>query len=109
MPIFEYTALSETGQVKTGILDADTPRDVRERVTGGESLAEALSNHPHAFNDLYVNMVRAGEASGHLDEVLFRIGGYLQRQSKLRNKVVSALMYPIIMVCVGTLVVVVLM
>jgi general secretion pathway protein F len=84
-------------------------RDVRERVTGGETLAEAFSNHPSVFNDLYVNMVRAGEASGRLDEVLFRIGEYLHRRARMRNKVMSALMYPIIIVCVGSMVVVVLM
>ena len=84
-------------------------RDVRERVTGGESLAEALEMHPHVFNELYVNMVRAGEASGHLDVVLTRVAEYLQKQARLRNKVLSALMYPMIMVIVGTLVVTVLM
>jgi general secretion pathway protein F len=202
MPIYEYTALTESGQHKTGILDADTPRaardklrkdkvhvtsirlagdltgsattkkdgsggaarigrtlfrrrvristqdlstftrqfatllksgtpmtesmrvlieqtsgrrfeailrDVRERVTGGEPLADALGNHPSVFTQLYINMVRAGEASGRLDDVLVRIGDFLQRQARMRNKVMAALMYPIIMVVVGTIVVVVLM
>ncbi len=203
MPIYEYTALTETGQTKTGILDADTPRaardklrkdrvhvtsiraanelaggtagpatgtglrreirlpaflrrktrisinelsdftrqfgtllkagtplaeclqvlieqsggrrfeavlrDVRERVTGGETLGDALGNHPSLFGDAYVNMVRAGEASGQLDAVLGRIGEYLRRQARLRNKVTAALMYPMIMVTVGALVVTVLM
>jgi general secretion pathway protein F len=54
-------------------------------------------------------MVRAGEASGQLDQVLQRVGDFLQRQARLKNKVAAALMYPIIMVCVGTLVVIVLM
>lgn len=198
MPIYEYKALTQGGQVKTGILDADTPRDartklrkdnihvtsirplhdvtkaeatgtatrrprfslrlprrresvsvmanftrqfatllkagtplaeclqvlisqapsrrfeavlrdVRERVTGGDTLAEAFDNHPAAFNALYVNMVRAGEASGRLDTVLFRISEYLHAQNRIRNKVASAMMYPIIMVSVGVIVVTVLM
>src|SRR2546426_315682 len=109
MPIYEYTALSESGQTKTGILDADTARAARERVTGGEALADALANHPTVFNALYVNMVRAGEASGQLDAVLFRIGQYLQKQARLKNKVAAALTYPVIMVVVGILVVSVLM
>jgi type II secretory pathway component PulF len=54
-------------------------------------------------------MVKAGEASGHVDQVLFRIADYLQKQNKLKNKVVSALMYPLIMVGVGIIVVTVLM
>ncbi len=203
MPIYEYTALTESGQTKTGILDADTARaardklrkdkvhvtairvanelaggevaassgkglkreirlprflqrktristsdlsnftrqfstllhagtplaeclqvlieqaagrrfeailrDVRERVTGGDTLADALSNHRSVFNELYVNMVRAGEASGQLDVVLQRVGVFLQRQARLKNKVAAALTYPVIMVTVGTLVVIVLM
>lgn len=203
MPIYEYTALTETGQTKTGILDADTARaardklrkdrvhvtsirvanelaggdaaaptgkglsreirlpkwmqrgaristtelsnftrqfatllhagtplseslqvlieqaggrrfeavlrDVRERVTGGDTLADAMGNHPTIFNELYVNMVRAGEASGQLDIVLKRVGLFLQRQARLKNKVQAALTYPMIMMVVGTLVVIVLM
>jgi len=203
MPIYEYTALTESGQTKTGILDADTARaardklrkdrvhvtsirvanelaggeaaaakgkglsreirlprwlqpkahistndlsnftrqfstllhagtplaeclqvlieqsggrrfeavlrDVRERVTGGDSVADAMANHPTVFNELYVNMVRAGEASGQLDLVMKRIGIFLQRQARLKNKVTAALTYPAIMIVVGTLVVIVLM
>lgn len=86
-----------------------TFRSVREKLTQGASLADALSQHPRYFNELYVNMVRAGEASGHVDQVLFRVADYLQKQNKLKNKVVSALMYPLIMVGVGIIVVTVLM
>jgi general secretion pathway protein F len=52
-------------------------RDVRERVTQGDTLAEAMSAHPRFFNDLYVNMVRAGEASGQLDSILQRLATYV--------------------------------
>ncbi|MEW6741955.1 MAG: type II secretion system inner membrane protein GspF [Planctomycetota bacterium] len=84
-------------------------RDVREKLTQGGTLGDALSHHPKIFGDLYVNMVRAGEASGHVDTVLFRVSEYLQKQSRMRNKIVSALMYPIIMVMVGIVVIIVLM
>jgi general secretion pathway protein F len=84
-------------------------RDVRERVTQGETLGEAMAHHPNYFSDLYVNMVRAGEASGHLDEILARLAEYLTRVNRLRNKIISALTYPLLMIIVGAIVVVVLM
>jgi general secretion pathway protein F len=84
-------------------------RDVREKVTQGETLGEALIHHPNYFSDLYVNMVKAGEASGHLDEILARLAQYLAKVNRLRNKIISALTYPLLMIIVGTVVVVVLM
>ena len=84
-------------------------RDVREKVTQGETFGEALAHHPAFFSDLYVNMVKAGEASGHLDDILARLAAYLTRVNRLRNKVVSALTYPILMIIVGIIVIVVLM
>lgn len=84
-------------------------RDVRERVTQGDTLADAMTNHPQWFNNLYVNMVRAGEASGQLDAILARLAIYITRQNRLRAKITSALTYPMVMCVVGVLVVVVLM
>ncbi|MSR74394.1 MAG: type II secretion system protein GspF [Planctomycetes bacterium] len=84
-------------------------RDVRERVTQGDMLADALSHHPQWFNDLYVNMVRAGEASGQMDAILSRLSIYITRQNRLRSKLTAALTYPMVMIIVGVLVVVVLM
>ncbi len=76
-------------------------RDLREKVTQGASLADALSLHPHYFSNLYVNMVRAGEASGNLDHILSRLADYLQKQHRLRSRVVAALTYPAIMIILG--------
>jgi general secretion pathway protein F len=84
-------------------------RNVKEEITGGSGLAEALAQHPRYFADLYVNMVRAGEASGNLDVVLTRIADYLQKQASLRGKVSAAVTYPCVMVVVGTAVVIFLM
>ncbi len=84
-------------------------RDIREKVTQGDTFADALKHHPGYFTDLYVNMVRAGEASGHLDEILARLAAYLTRQNRLRNRIVSALVYPVIMIVVGIGVVILLM
>ena len=84
-------------------------RDLREKIASGSPLAEALAKHPRQFSDLYVNMVRAGEASGNLDIVLVRLSDYLQRQASLRGKVSSALTYPVILSFLGTAVVIFLM
>jgi len=84
-------------------------RDVRERINAGASFAEALALHPGVFSRLYVSMVRAGEAAGNSDVVLDRLAQFLMRQSRMKNRVLSALMYPLIMLAVGTLVVTVLM
>lgn len=84
-------------------------RNVKEEITSGNNLAEAMAKHPRFFSDLYVNMVRAGEASGHLDVVLTRIADYLQKQASLKGKVLAAITYPAIMVIVGLAVVIFLM
>ena len=84
-------------------------RDIREKLTQGLSFAEALAYHPAYFTELYVNMVKAGEASGSLDMVLDRLADYLQRQAQIRNKVVAALAYPVVMIVVGVIIVVILM
>jgi general secretion pathway protein F len=74
---------------------------VRESVREGASLADALALHPETFSDLYVGMVRAGEAAGALETVLDRLAEYSERQSEFIAKVRGALTYPIIMMCVG--------
>lgn len=84
-------------------------RDIREKLTSGHGFAESLAYHPHYFTDLYVNMVKAGEASGRLDAVLHRLADYLQRQAQIRNRVTAALAYPVVMVLVGIVIVVILM
>jgi len=84
-------------------------REVRERVGQGTSLADALAEHPAWFTDLYVNMVRAGQATGNLDVVLQRLADYMASQRALRRKVISALTYPAMMVGIGAIVVMILM
>jgi len=84
-------------------------REIRERVNQGGSLADALYEHPRLFGELYVNMVRAGEATGNVDVVLRRLADYLQAQRVLRRKIVSALTYPVMMIAIGVIVVSILM
>lgn len=84
-------------------------REIREDIQQGANLADALAKHPGWFTPLYVNMVRAGQASGNLDTVLTRIADYLQTQRALRRKIVGALTYPVMMIAIGMIVVTVLM
>ncbi len=76
-------------------------RDLREQITRGKSLADALAMHPKLFDDLYVNMVRAGEASGNLDDVLVRLAEFRVKQQRIASRVKTALIYPMIMLTVG--------
>ncbi|HOD51412.1 MAG TPA: type II secretion system inner membrane protein GspF [Candidatus Hydrogenedentes bacterium] len=83
--------------------------EVRDRVNEGMTLADAMSQHPRVFNLLYTNMVRAGEASGALEAVLMRLAELLERNVRLRARVVSALAYPVLMAFVSVGVIVFLM
>ncbi|MFC1855921.1 type II secretion system inner membrane protein GspF [Thermodesulfobacteriota bacterium] len=75
---------------------------IRESVNEGNSLADALNQHPNVFNNLYINMVKAGEASGALDIVLLRLADYQESQVKLVRKVQAIFAYPVLMMLVGT-------
>lgn len=75
--------------------------EVRGKVNEGSSLAKALGDYPKVFNNVYVNMVEAGEASGNLEIVLLRLADFTESQSKLKNKIKGAMTYPLIMASVG--------
>ncbi len=78
-----------------------TLSDVRTKVNEGTALGDALAAHKKHFSDLYVNMVRAGEAAGNLEQVLARLAIFMDGQVRLKGKVTSALVYPIVMAVVG--------
>jgi general secretion pathway protein F len=78
---------------------------VRDRVNEGASFGDALAGQPGTFPDLYVGMVRAGEAGGALDVVMERLADYLESQVRLRNKVSAILIYPLVMFCFAMVVV----
>lgn len=68
----------------------------KKDVKGGMSLTEAFSKHPGVFNKLYVNMIKAAETGGILDTILERVSGFLEKEQEIRNKIKSAMMYPVI-------------
>ncbi len=76
-----------------------------ERVTGGASLSEAFAAHPKTFDNLFVNMVRAGETGGFLPEILNKLAIHLEQSAALKRKVKSAMMYPIIVISVAVIIV----
>lgn len=85
----------------------DNPRlkitlsEIRQKVNEGSSLAKALSDYPKIFDNVYVNMVDAGETSGTLEVVLLRLADFTESQLQLRNKIKGAMTYPVIMMIAG--------
>jgi type IV pilus assembly protein PilC len=67
---------------------------IRQDIEGGTSFYDALSRHPHIFSEFFINMARAGEASGMLDEILDRVATYLEKSTSLSRKIRSGLIYP---------------
>ena len=95
-----YGLSEQTGNEKLrGVL-----LDIREEVEAGMALSEALAKHPKVFNKLYVEMVRAGEIGGILDDVLLRIAHQLEKEQELRRKVKSAMAYPTVVLSFAILV-----
>lgn len=84
-------------------------REVNMSVQAGATLSESLKKYPKQFDDLFCNLVAAGEAGGILDIILQRLAAYIEKAEKLKSKVKSALMYPIIVVIVAVGVIVVIM
>lgn len=73
-------------------------QDIIKNVEGGMPLGDALSKHPDTFNDIFVNMVRAGESAGILDDILKRLAFQLEKSSAIRKKVRSSMAYPMVLI-----------
>lgn len=84
-------------------------REIREDVEGGSTFAGALKKHPSTFDDLYTNLVVAGEEGGILDNILNRLSNYIEKAEALKKKVKSAMIYPTVIMSVAILVVIILM
>ena len=84
-------------------------QSILSKIEGGASLSDAMTEHADVFSRLYLNMIRAGEASGAMDVVIERLANYLERMSDLRSSVITALIYPIILLAVSLLSLLILM
>src|SRR5690606_38392427 len=83
----------------------NTLNEVREEVEAGSTLAEAMRKHPKVFDTLFVNMIAAGEAAGVLDVILGRLSFFVEKAVKLRRSVLSASVYPAVVLSVAVIIV----
>ncbi len=83
--------------------------EIRRRILAGSSLSESLASLPKIFDDIYIGLVRAGEESGELEETMKRLAYLLEKQDKLRSKVISTLAYPVFVIFLAMLVTILLL
>ena len=81
-------------------------RDLCDRIVNGESFSDAVKHHPKTFQPLYGNMIKAGESSGAMIEVLRRLVDHYERNDSMKGKIESALSYPCVVLCFGVLAVI---
>ncbi|MGZ0167083.1 MAG: type II secretion system F family protein, partial [Planctomycetales bacterium] len=99
LPVLRSLKILE-GQCKPGPLK-NALDGVVEDIESGNTLSESMAKQPKAFDELYVNMVRAGEASGALEIILQRLADFKERSQTLKKKVQGAMIYPVAVVCVA--------
>src|SRR3954470_619795 len=103
LPILRSLKILE-GQCKPGVLK-NSLGDVVEDIESGQTLSEAFSKHPKAFDRLYCNMIKAGEAGGALEAILQRLADFKEKGQALKRKVKGAMIYPCVVICVALLIV----
>jgi type IV pilus assembly protein PilC len=97
-------SLQALAEQTTNKVMRDIIKDVCTRVESGDSFSEALQKHPKAFDKLYFSMVSAGEKGGLLAEILARLATYLENTARLRKKVKTSMMYPVVVSVVAVLI-----
>jgi type II secretory pathway component PulF len=98
-------ALNSMTHLETKGIPSDVSKELRQEVMEGRGLSDAMGKQPLIFSDLYVNMVRAGESSGSLVEVLRRMAAHFQQFAEVQSKFKSALIYPAMVCVVGAAIV----
>jgi len=99
LPILRSLKILE-GQCKPGVLK-NALGDVVEDIESGQTLSEAFSKHPKAFDRLYCNMIKAGEAGGALEAILQRLADFKEKSQSLKRKIKGAMVYPIVVILVA--------
>ena len=94
-------ALDVLGRQTSNTVLKEVLDEVRDDLSGGQTLADAMLSHPNAFSPLHVAMIRAGEQGGFLEDVLTRIAIFTERQNELKSKLIGSMAYPAILVVVG--------
>jgi general secretion pathway protein F len=94
-------ALSITSELTTRQQFRAIVLDILRSIKGGKALADSLALHPAYFSDLFINMVRAGEASGSLGQIFERLSEFERSRDELRSYIVSSMIYPSLLACVG--------
>ena len=94
-------ALNSMTHLESKGISAEVSRALKQEVSEGKSLSDAMAKQPRIFSDLYINMVRAGEQSGSLVEVLRRMATHFQQFAEVQAKFTSALIYPALVICMG--------
>ncbi len=84
-------------------------KQITKDVEGGSTLAEAMKKHPKVFNELFVNLIAAGEVGGILDTILQRLATFIEKAAELKSKIKGALTYPIVVVCIAFIVIAVIL
>ena len=98
------------------VLEKQTPnprlrsviKNIHDRIAEGESIDNAFAAHSNIFNELTVSILRAGAEGAFLEDALRRVGGFLEQQAELKGKVIAALIYPIVLISIGTMAILVL-
>jgi type IV pilus assembly protein PilC len=99
LPILRSLKILE-GQAKPGVLK-NSLQDVIEDIESGMTLSEAFSKHPKAFDRLYCNMIKAGEAGGALEAILQRLADFKEKAQSLKRRIKSAMVYPVVVILVA--------
>src|SRR5436190_21269078 len=99
-------ALQSMTHLESKGIPSDVSKALKQEVMEGRSLSDAMAKQPVVFSDLYRNMVQAGEQSGALVEVLKRLAIHFERFAEVQSKFMSALIYPIIVACVGVVIII---
>jgi type IV pilus assembly protein PilC len=107
LPLVQALEILST-QVENKFL-AKTLETIKSDVEAGSTYAEALKKHPKAFSELYANMVAAGESGGILDTILNRLAAYIEKAMKLKKKVKSAMVYPMVVTSIAVICIAVIM